>query len=141
VRHYSGPAGLKEVSWNLSKAQNEFRVFETAQVKTKRDVAFARRCREQYAAHGLYARYLTNAEKVTLKEVEPMDPAYVQYRHVDPMTLSISCDMYIYNDVVTLVNYARATATEITHPPLSLMLRQLFDASWMAATALQISKK
>jgi hypothetical protein len=141
VRHYSGMSGLKEVSWNLGKAQKEFRVFESAQAKNQRDPAFARRCREHYTARGLYERYLTNAEKVTAKEVEPLDPAYVQYRHTDPMVLAISFDLYIYNDIVTLVDYKHATATEMTHPPLSMMLQQLFDALWALATPLQISKK
>jgi sugar-specific transcriptional regulator TrmB len=141
VRHYSGMSGLQEVSWNLGRAQKEFRVFEGAQAKNQRDPAFARRCREQYAARSLYGRYLTNAEKIAMREVEPLDPAYVQYRHADPMALTISFDLYIYNDIVTLVDYEHATATEITHSPLRMMLQQLFDAQWALATPLQISKK
>lgn len=142
VQHYYGQAGLKQVNWNLTKAEKEFRVFEVAHLSQHLDIAFSRRCREQYIAHGLHSFDLTNAEKINFKEVEPVDLKLSSYRHIDPAVLTINFEVYIYNDIVTLVDYqqGRELAMEIHHPSLKSLMQQLFDAMWAMATPLAITK-
>jgi len=143
VQHYYGQAGLKQVNWNLAKADKEFRVFEVAHLNHHLDQAFARRCREQYVERGLHTYDLTNATKIALKDIEPVDLKLSEYRHIDPSVLAINFEMYIYNDVVTLVDYKQdgGMAVEIHHPTLKLMMQQLFDAMWQMASPLEITRR
>jgi len=140
IQHYYGLAGLKQVNWNLTKANKEYRVFEVAHLSQHLDKAFARRCRERYMERGLVSYDLTNATKVTAHEIEPYEPTRTNFRHIDPKILTINFEMYIYNDVVTLLDYKDEafTAIEIHHPALNAMMKQLFDGMWQQAQPLTI---
>jgi len=142
VQHYYGQAGLKQVNWNLTKAQGEFRVFEAAHLSQHLDRAFARRCREQCIMKGLRTFDLTNDDVALWKDLEPVDPKLSQLRHIDRSVLEINFEVFIYNQVVTLVDYGRGheLAIEIHHPSLQQMMRQLFDAMWAQGTPLAITK-
>jgi hypothetical protein len=56
-------------------------------------------------------------------------------RYIDPSILDITFEMYVYDDIVTLLDYSKQQqmAVEIHHPNLSLMMTQLFDAMWKGA--------
>jgi sugar-specific transcriptional regulator TrmB len=142
VQHFYGPAGLKQASWNLTKANKEYRVFEAAHLSAHLDVAFARRCREQAIERGLVSYDLTNATSVKAKEIEPYNPRATFMRHIDPTVLAIDFEVLIYSDTVTLLDYSveNQMAIEIHHPSLHAMMRQLFDAMWAQATPLTITK-
>jgi len=128
VQHYYGRAGLKQVNWNLTKADKEFRVFEAARLSQHLDQAFARRCREQCIQRGLHTRDLTNA-------------LLSQYRHIDPDLLTITFEVYIYNDIVTMLDYQQSNemAIEMHHPSFNKMMTQLFDAMWAVSMPLDIT--
>lgn len=140
TQHYYGLGGLKQVNWNLTKADKEFKVFEAAHLSQHLDKAFARRCRERYIERKLTSYDLTNAIRVTAKEIEPCIPSLSLFRHIDPKVLQINFEIYMYNDVVTLVDYTpeQLQATEIHHPTLKAMMEQLYDAMWGIATPLKI---
>jgi len=142
TQHYYGLAGLKQVNWNLTKADKEFRVFEVAHLSQHLDKAFARRCRERCMEQELISYDLTNATSVTAEELEPFEPKRAFLRHIDPEVLRINFETYIYNDVVTLVDYSKEQqlALEIHHPGLKAMMQQLFDAMWATATPLEIQR-
>jgi len=141
VQHYYGMAGLKQVNWNLTKADKEYRVFEVAHLSQHLDKAFARRCRERYIERELTSYDLTNATKVTAKELEPFEPSRTFLRHIDPKILTINFEVYIYNDVVTLLDYQgeQLAALEIYHPALNHMMKQLFESMWQQAKPLKIT--
>lgn len=141
VQHYYGLAGLKQVNWNLTKATKEFRIFEAAQLSQHLDQTFARRCREQITTRGLHSKNLTNATTIKHKEVEPIDRRLSEYRHIDPDLLTITFAMYIYNDVVTLLDYGTDNhmAMEVQHPSFNAMMTQLFDAMWAVSMPLDIT--
>lgn len=140
VRHYYGPSGIKQVNWNLTKADQEFRVFEAAHLSAHLDAAFARRHREQTMKQGLTSYDLTNATRVAAKEIEPFNPDKVFLRHIDPAILTINFEVYIYNNIVTLLDYTRGheMALEIEHPTMKAMMQQLFDAMWSMGQPLKI---
>lgn len=142
VQHYYGMAGLKQVNWNLTKADKEFRVFEVAHLDVHLDKEFAHRCRERYVERGLLNYDLTNAERVTAAELEPAKPENYQFRHIDPEILAINFEVLIYNDLITLIDYSKdqQLALEIHHPTLHAMMRQLYDAMWAIATPMTIEK-
>lgn len=140
VHHYYGLSGLKQANWNLTKAAAEYRVLEAAHLSRHLDTSFARRVRERCIERKLTSYDLTNATTVKPAEIEPYEPTRTFLRHVDPAILTINFEVYIYNDVVTLLDYSQENqmALEICHPSLHAMMRQLFDAMWASATPLQI---
>lgn len=140
VQHYYGQAGLKQVNWNLTKADKEYRVFEVASLSQHLDQAFARHHREQCIKQGLISYDLTNSTIVTTKQYEPFDPMRTFVRHIDPAILAINFEVYIYNDIVTLLDYTKdhEIAIEVHHSALKTMMQQLFDAVWLTATPLEI---
>ncbi len=142
IQHYYGQAGLKQVNWNLTKADKEFKVFEAAHLSQHLDKAFARRCRERYIEKGLSSYDLTNSPSVSRKDLEPVDITKSHSRYVDPKVLTINFEMYMYNDVVTLVDYSKdqPMALEIHHPALKMMMEQLFDSIWATSKPLKIQK-
>jgi sugar-specific transcriptional regulator TrmB len=141
VQHFYGIAGLKQVNWNLTKADKEYRVFEAAHLSQHLDIAFARRCRERCIERQLTSYDLTNATQITGKEIEPFSREHTFIRHIDPEVLAINFEVYIYNDVVALLDYSTAQqmAIEIHHPTLKTMMQQLFDAMWANATPLHVT--
>ncbi len=142
VQHYYGLAGLKQVNWNLTKADKEYRVFEVARLSQHIDKAFARRHQERCMERGLTSYDLTNDGVVHAKDLEPFVPSRTFLRYIDPKILTISFEVYLYNDVVTMIDYSNdqqlGLALEIHHPTLHAMMRQLFEAMWGIAVPLEI---
>jgi sugar-specific transcriptional regulator TrmB len=141
VQHHYGLAGLKQVNWNLTKAQGEFRVFEAAYLSQHLDHVFARRCREQYQKNNITSYDLSNKKTATAKDLEPFDPSKVQIRYIPEEVLTINFEVYIYNDVVTLLDYTndQELAMEMHHPFLKMMMEQLFDAIWKIAEPIKFT--
>lgn len=141
VRHYYGIAGLKQVNWNLTKADKEYRVFESARLSRHLDKKFVRRYHERCLERGLTSYDLTNDTNVRAKDLEPFEPTRTHVRHIDPEILKLNFEVYLYNDCVTLLDYSETEqmAMEIHHPALHAMMRQLFDAMWNIATPLDIT--
>lgn len=140
IQHYYGVAGLKQANWNLTKAQKEFRVFESAHLSEHFDPTFAKRTRERIIEKDLTSYDLTNATKISLEEVEPINTDKAFIRHMDPKILTINFEMYIYDNTVTLLNYSKenSMALEIHHQNLSTMMRQIFDVIWNLGETLEI---
>jgi len=141
VHHYYGLSGITQANWNLTKAESEFFVFETAHISDHLDPHFAKRFRERVMERGLTTYDLTNAKKVAAASIEPFAPSRTFYRHIDPQVLRIQFEMYLCNDVVTLLDYAPGAmqAIEIHHPALHAMMQQLFDAMWRLGEPLEVS--
>jgi sugar-specific transcriptional regulator TrmB len=135
VRHYYGKAGLRQANWNLTKASKEFRVFETKHLSQHLEPDFVRRCRERFVERKLHMYDLTSEKVHKRADLEPVDPSRSRMRYIDPKILDVKFEMYIYDDVVTLLDYSdrNSMALEIQHASLSAMMRQLFDAIWKSA--------
>lgn len=132
VQHYYGLSGVKQANWNLTKADKEYFVLEVAHLTSHLDETFGRRHRERCMERGLASHDLTNSKIVTKAELEPFDPAKTHYRYIDPKILTINFEMYIYNDVITLLDYdpKQMHAIEIHHPALNALMRQIYNALW-----------
>jgi sugar-specific transcriptional regulator TrmB len=141
VQHYYGLAGLKQVNWNLTNADKEFRVFEATHLSQRLDKVSARRHRERCIERELTSYNLTNDETIRAKDLEPFEPSRTFLRHIDREILTLNFEVYIYNDVVALLDYSKdqQLAMEIHHPTLHTMMRQLFEAMWNMATPLEIT--
>lgn len=124
--------GIKQANWNLIKAKDEYRVFEVAHLPEHLDESFARRCSARLTERKLVSYDITNKTEVHIRDLEPCDPKLVHYRHIDPKVLAIEFEIYIYNDVVTLLDYnpENMQAIEIQNPMLNTMMRQMHQAIW-----------
>jgi sugar-specific transcriptional regulator TrmB len=140
--HYHGIAGIKQVNWNLTKADKEYFVLEMSHITDHFDETFGRRHRERQLERGLVSHDLTNSKSVTAKELMPVDLNKTHYRHIDPKILTINYELYIYNDVVTLIDYdiESSWAIEIHHAGLNIMMRQIYAALWSLGKPIKISR-
>lgn|GEM_PF-670297 len=144
TQHFYGLGGLKQVNWNLTKAHQQYKVFEAAHLTDhfgKEGKAFARHCRERFIDNQLTSFDLTNATEVKGADIEPYDPKRTFIRHIDPEILRINFEIYVYDDQVTLIDYSpeQPQATEIHHPALHAMMEQMFDTLWKLAEPIEIS--
>lgn len=140
VQHYYGLAGIKQVNWNLTRAKDEYRVFEAAHLSQHLDKTFARRHRERCIELGLTSYDLTNDTEARLKDLEPINIARSYIRHIDREILEIRFEVVLYNDVVAMLDYSQdqQLAMEIYHPTFHTMMRQLFDAMWNIGEPLEV---
>ncbi len=141
VQHYYGLAGMKQVNWNLLRAEKEYFVFELAHLTDHFETTFGRRHRERAMERGLISHDLTNVTVMTKAELEPFNPAKTFVRYIDPKILTINFEVYIYNDVVTLLDYKakHPHAIEIHHPAFNAMMLQIYKALWSMATPLKLT--
>lgn len=144
VRHYYGLSGLKQANWNLTKARREYRVFETDSLVNHfaADQDFARRCNEQLFKNGLVSYDLTN-QHPALEDMMPIDPERAYYRYIDPRVLKVDFELYIYNQVITLLDYDpnNMHAVEIEHPTLFRMMSQIYSLIWNLATPVSLAEQ
>lgn len=143
VRHYYGIAGIKQVNWNLTRAEKEYFVLEMSHITDHFDQTFGSRHRERQLERNLISYDLTNSTSVTKEELMPVKLENTHYRHIDPKILTINFEMYIYNDVVTLIDYdiAASWAIEIHHAGLNTMMRQIYTALWSLGKPIKISAR
>lgn len=141
VVHFEGLNGLKQVNWNLTKAEGEFRVYEQSHLDEYLDIAFVQKFRRRIMARKLITYDLKN--KKTVKGYD--DSQYQEYarvhskmRYIDPTILEIQFEMYIYNNVVTLLDYVsdQPHCVEIHNMRLAQMQKQIYDAVWSQAQEL-----
>lgn len=140
VLHYSGIEGLKQVSWNLTKANHHYKVFEVSHLSDYLDKKFAVRCRERFIERGLTSYDLTNSTSVATNGIAPFNPSRTNYASISKDILDIQFEVYIYNDVVTLLDYSgeQIFCMEIYHKLLNRLAEQLFDVAWSQAKPIKI---
>lgn len=132
VHHFYGLAGLKQVNWNLTKAHKEFRVFEKKHITQHLDKSFGRRTRERIIERKIATYDLTNEKNHFLVDLEPIDLSRSVIRYIDPKILQIQFEMYIYNDIITLLDYSEDNniAIEIRNQSLNDMITQIYESMW-----------
>lgn len=136
ILEYRGVDGLKQMNFNLGKANEEFRVIELAGLDKHLGTHFANKMRERYAERKLKSFDLTNNRN---RANEPgVKPPLAQSRYIDPTTFKIEFETYIYDNVVGLLNYENNDifGIEIYSQKLARQQTQLFNLLWNQATVL-----
>ncbi len=136
IIEYKGIDGLKQMNFNLSKAEGEFRVFELAGLDKHLGKHFAEKMRQRYQEKKLKSFDLTN--NLNRANEPGVESPHAQTRHIDPATFKIEFETYIYNNVVGLLNYENEDifGVEIYSEKLARQQTQLFDLIWNRAEAL-----
>jgi len=137
IIEYKGVDGLKQMNFNLTKAEGEYRTFELAGLDKHLGTHFANKMREKYVDNELTSYDLTNNPDRLQESGADLPDAHIRY--IDPGLFAIEFEMTIYNNCVALLNYDHEDifGVEIYNDKLARQQRQLFDAMWATAKPLK----
>ncbi|PIY80629.1 MAG: hypothetical protein COY80_01970 [Candidatus Pacebacteria bacterium CG_4_10_14_0_8_um_filter_42_14] len=141
VIYFEGLEGLKQVSYNSTRAKDIVRVFEMERLSDFLPFDFAEDVRRQYVARKIQTRDLTNKPSFSgFTDVVELVKTYSKIRYLDPSLLRISFEVLIYNDVYATYSYQNGQifCVEIHNPELAAMQKQLFDFIWAGAERMKV---
>ena len=141
IVEYHGIDGLKQMNWNLTKADGEFRVFELESLAGHLGNHFAEKLRETWVEKQIKSYDLTNNPDWHLRTNVGAYKDLSSARYINPTLFTIQFETYIYNNCVALLNYDQNDifGVEIYNDKLAYQQRQLFDLLWSQAA--DITKK
>lgn len=136
---YRGVDGLKQMNWNLTKADKEYRVFELAALPDHLGKHFAEKMRERQKDKKVTSFDLTNDPKWSLQTNIQGFEKYSKARYISPDIFAIEFETYIYNNCVALLNYEQDDifGVEIYNDKLARQQRQIFDLLWHKSNEIQ----
>lgn len=137
IVEYKGVDGLKQMNFNLTKAEGEYRVFELAGLDKLLGDHFADKMRSIYAQKRLKSYDLTNNPNRANEPGSSSPLAKVGY--IDPNIFTIEFETFIYNNCVALLSYDRSDVfgVEIYNDKLARQQKQLFDLLWKQSKTLK----
>lgn len=137
IVEYHGVDGLKQMNFNLTKAENKYRVFELAGLDKHLGAHFAEKMRQRMRAKQLKSHDLTNNPDRGTEPGVAENRNLVRY--IDPKAFKIEFETYIYNNCVALLSYDRDDifGVEIYNDKLVAQQKQLFDLLWSQAKDLK----
>ncbi len=137
VVEYHGLDGIKQMNFNLTRADKEFRVFELAHLNDHQGIPsyFADKLRQTWADKKIISYDLTNNPHWNMRtKVQDYDK-FSRNRYIDPKVFAIKFETFIYNNCVALLNYEKDDifGVEIYNTALAEQQKQLFDLLWKMA--------
>jgi sugar-specific transcriptional regulator TrmB len=144
VLYYEGMSGLEQVSYNITRAQDQVRVFEMEHMADFIEQDLAEEIRRKLVEKQILNRDLTNKKKFAgFTQVEEMVEHYSQFRYIEPVKLEIKFETLIYNDVYATYTYRddQIFCVEIYNQQLAQMQKQLFDFIWEQAQPMEFINK
>lgn len=140
VLYYEGVEGLKQVSYNITRADGLLRVFEMEHLSDFLPYEFAEGVRRELVERKIMTRDLTNkASSPDYTQVTELIEKYAQSRYIDPEKLMINFEVLIYNDVYATYTYheEKMFCVEIYNPQLAQMQKDIFDFVWEQAVPMR----
>lgn len=143
VIEFHGIEGLKQVNYNLLKAKNGYYVFEKANMDQHKLLPkhFVEKFRQTQVDRHITSHDLTNnpnwKEDTNIKELSEFSKVH----YIEPDIFEIRFEMFIYNNVVTLVNHDPndIVCIEVHNQALADQQKQLFDLLWRMGSPLKNS--
>lgn len=132
ILHYRGIEGLKQLTWNTTKAKSEFRIYEINNMESFLPNAFSEKVRKEFAKNQIQIKQLTNhSEMDDYTDVQEV-LEYWEVRYIDPKELEMNFEVAIYDDVYCMYSYENNDifCVEIYNSKLAKMQKQLFDFIW-----------
>jgi len=142
VLYYKGIEGLKQVSYNLTKADKLLRVFEMEHLSEFLPEKFAEAIRQTLVEREVVTHDLTNKRSFPgFTNVNKMITSFSQFRYINPDKLKINFEVLIYNDVYVTYTYKNKDifCVEIYNRQLAKMQKQLFDFVWEQASVMEFT--
>jgi sugar-specific transcriptional regulator TrmB len=140
VLNYKGIEGLKQVTWNSTKATDTFRIFEIDLLTSVVDHDFAEKMRIEFAKMPIEFRQLTN--KTFFGDYTRVTEHVQKWKvkHLPLELLDIKVEIQVYNDVTCMYDYSNEDVfiVEIYNQKLADMHKQMFDMYWSMALPMDI---
>lgn len=140
VLFYEGMEGLKQVSYNITRADGLLRVFEVEHMSDFLDFEFSESVRKELVENKIMTYDLTNKKSSPAHtDQTELVKHYSQLRYIDPKKLRIQFEVLIYNDVYATYTYKgdEVFCVEIYNEELATMQKQIFDFIWAQAQPLK----
>lgn len=144
VVYYNGVEGLKQVNYNITKADKILRVFEVGHMEEFMPFDFAEKIRQEMVNNQIVTKDLTNKKTLTdFTQVNELIAKYDKFSYISPKKLKIQFETLIYNDVYATYSYQNQEifCVEIYNQELAAMQKQLFDFIWDQARPLVYTSK
>lgn len=133
VLYYEGIEGLKQISYNITKAKGLLRVFEMEHLSDFLPKEFAEMVREKLVENKITTHDLTNKTSFPdYTNVTEMVKKFSEFRYVNPEKLKIEFEVLIYNNVYATYSYkeGKIFCVEIYNEQLASMQKQIFNFIW-----------
>lgn len=130
IAEYRGIDGLKQMNYNLTKAEKEYRVIELAGLDKHLGKHYADKMRQRVHERNLVSYDLTNNPR---RSEEPgVETTNNHVKYISPDVFSIEFETYIYDNCVGLLSYDSDDifGVEIYNAKLARQQRQMFDLLW-----------
>ena len=142
VLYYKGLEGLKQVTYNSTKADGELLTMEIQDMNAFFKHEQAEEMRLKFVENKIKIRTLTNATKIdawTQKATEMVEK-YWEIRQIPESQLRIKFEVLIYNDAYVMYRYTDGEifCVEIYNQELSDMQRQIFEYMWRQANKFKV---
>lgn len=142
IKYYSGLEGLKQVTWNSSKAKGMLRIFEIQNMSKFLNYDFCELARQEFVNNKVTTHELTNEAKFPgWTNVTELVKNYWEIRYIDPKKLKMEFEMLVYNDVFVMYNHEgdkEIFCAEIYNERLARMQKQVFDFIWLKGKKVRI---
>jgi sugar-specific transcriptional regulator TrmB len=140
VLYYEGLEGLKQVSYNTTRANGVLRVFEVSHLGDFLDEDFSEQIRKEYLRKKIITRDLTNQKSFkSFSKNKEFIKKCSEFRFIDKKDLEIKFETLIYNDVYVTYTYQgnEVFCIEVYNQQLADMQKQLFDFIWKKAVKMR----
>jgi sugar-specific transcriptional regulator TrmB len=141
VLSYQGIEGLKQMTWNSSKAQKELRIIEISSMGEFLDFGFAEKTRTEFILNKVKVKELSNQKRLNeWTEITQFVQDYWSARYIPKDLFEITFEILIYNNVYAMYNYQNndIMGVEIYNEQLANMQKQIFDYIWENATPYKV---
>ncbi|MFA6005784.1 MAG: helix-turn-helix domain-containing protein [Patescibacteria group bacterium] len=134
ILFYRGERGLSQVNWNLLHAKHELLSYEVATADAYMPQKEAEELRKGLVENKIFIRSLTNSKIVKpFTNVLELIAHWCELRHLSPSVLTITQDIFIYNNVYAVCNYlddGDIFCFEIYNSHLATMQKEIFENLW-----------
>lgn len=143
VLYYTGKEGLKQVTWNSTKAKDKLYLFEILDMSAFLDYGFCEKVRVEFVKNKVKVFELTNQKNVPAwTNIEDFTKNYWECRNIDPKELEMRFEMLLYNDVYAMYSFQNYDifCVEIYNQNLANMQKQIFEFMWAKAKKMKVGK-
>lgn len=145
ILYYKGLDGLKQITYNSTKAVGELFIYEVAlDMSNFLPKSFSEEMRREFVKNKIHVRELTLHRKINdWTEVTTFAKSYWQARFLNPKHFSPSIETLIYNDVYVMYSWKddNIFGVEIYNKDLAAMQKALFTTLWQQAKPLKVINK
>lgn len=136
VLYYRGLSGIKQMIWNVLKANNELVGYTYRALEEIVEIDFIEEWSLEFVNRNLKARDLYSSEWLKSRNEFPERAKghweTWQSRFISPKILNINHQLDIYNDVLALYNWHKGEVfgVEIYNDKIASMQKQIFEVLW-----------